>query len=247
MRQLSTLLLSLLLCATCLAQPDSRPGPYTLTLAKINAAIGAGVVTVNSVSLDKLTAGTVGVDLQMGAKVILLGSTATAGTGNQLAGTSTQLWINATTKTNFAIGGSGKVEVSSSGLKISGSSELLDLGTSGSTVSGATQAISGTSTGLQYNSTTSTPHKFYVAGTEKYRLASTLLEAPAISIGGTLGSSVDPSAGGLALTGKFYLSTTQTPASAGATGTTGQICWDSSYIYVCTATNTWKRAAIATW
>lgn len=37
------------------------------------------------------------------------------------------------------------------------------------------------------------------------------------------------------------------PASAGATGTQGDIAWDSSYIYVCTATNTWKRAALSTW
>ncbi len=41
--------------------------------------------------------------------------------------------------------------------------------------------------------------------------------------------------------------TAQTPASAGAAGTQGMICWDASYIYVCTATNTWKRTAIATW
>lgn len=39
----------------------------------------------------------------------------------------------------------------------------------------------------------------------------------------------------------------QTPASATATGTKGMIKWDADYIYVCTATNTWKRAAIATW
>ena len=37
------------------------------------------------------------------------------------------------------------------------------------------------------------------------------------------------------------------PASAGATGTAGDIRYDTDYIYVCTATNTWKRAAIATW
>ena len=41
--------------------------------------------------------------------------------------------------------------------------------------------------------------------------------------------------------------TAQTPGSASATGTAGMICWDSSYVYVCTATNTWKRVAIATW
>jgi lysophospholipase L1-like esterase len=40
---------------------------------------------------------------------------------------------------------------------------------------------------------------------------------------------------------------TSTPASASATGTTGTITWDASYIYICTATNTWKRVAIATW
>jgi len=41
--------------------------------------------------------------------------------------------------------------------------------------------------------------------------------------------------------------TSQTPASASATGVAGQICWDANYIYVCTATNTWKRATLATW
>lgn len=39
----------------------------------------------------------------------------------------------------------------------------------------------------------------------------------------------------------------QTPASATATGTQGQIAWDANYMYVCTATNTWKRVALATW
>lgn len=38
-----------------------------------------------------------------------------------------------------------------------------------------------------------------------------------------------------------------TPASATATGVAGQIVWDANFIYVCTATNTWKRVAIATW
>lgn len=41
--------------------------------------------------------------------------------------------------------------------------------------------------------------------------------------------------------------TSRTPASAAASGRQGEVCWDSSYIYVCTATNTWKRSAIATW
>ena len=37
------------------------------------------------------------------------------------------------------------------------------------------------------------------------------------------------------------------PASAAATGVVGSIRWDSGFIYICTATNTWKRVAIATW
>lgn len=41
--------------------------------------------------------------------------------------------------------------------------------------------------------------------------------------------------------------TARTPASASATGATGEICWDANYIYVCTATNTWKRTALSTW
>lgn len=40
---------------------------------------------------------------------------------------------------------------------------------------------------------------------------------------------------------------TATPASASAACTTGTVTWDSGFVYVCVATNTWKRAAIATW
>jgi hypothetical protein len=43
------------------------------------------------------------------------------------------------------------------------------------------------------------------------------------------------------------LRTARTPASATATGTQGEICWDANYIYVCTATNTWRRAALSAW
>ena len=46
---------------------------------------------------------------------------------------------------------------------------------------------------------------------------------------------------------RIRVATAKTPASATDTGTTGEICWDANYIYVCTATNTWKRSALATW
>lgn len=38
-----------------------------------------------------------------------------------------------------------------------------------------------------------------------------------------------------------------TPVSATSTGSAGQIAYDTSYLYVCTATNTWRRVAIAGW
>ena len=37
------------------------------------------------------------------------------------------------------------------------------------------------------------------------------------------------------------------PSTASATGKTGTIAYDSTYLYICTATNTWKRVAIASW
>lgn len=40
---------------------------------------------------------------------------------------------------------------------------------------------------------------------------------------------------------------TSTPASASATGTTGMLAWDSSYLYICTASNTWRRVLHETW
>ena len=41
--------------------------------------------------------------------------------------------------------------------------------------------------------------------------------------------------------------TAQTPASASAAGQAGEICWDTDYIYVCVAVNTWKRTALSAW
>lgn len=46
---------------------------------------------------------------------------------------------------------------------------------------------------------------------------------------------------------RLRIRTAKTPASAGAAGNAGEVCWDGSYVYICTATNTWRRAAIAAW
>lgn len=41
--------------------------------------------------------------------------------------------------------------------------------------------------------------------------------------------------------------TAKTPANAGAAGDAGDVAWDSNYVYVCVATNTWKRSPLASW
>jgi hypothetical protein len=39
----------------------------------------------------------------------------------------------------------------------------------------------------------------------------------------------------------------QTPATAGAVGTTGMICWSTGHVYVAVGTDTWMRAALSSW
>jgi len=57
---------------------------------------------------------------------------------------------------------------------------------------------------------------------------------------GAFSGLLDVSVGGLKIT--LY-----TPPASASTGTAGTVAYDSSYFYVATATDTWKRAAIAAW
>ena len=43
------------------------------------------------------------------------------------------------------------------------------------------------------------------------------------------------------------IATSAAPATATSTGTAGEIRYDADYVYICVATNTWKRAALTTW
>jgi hypothetical protein len=47
--------------------------------------------------------------------------------------------------------------------------------------------------------------------------------------------------------GSIALSGSTAPGAASDPGTPGQIAWDSGFIYVCVAANTWKRAALTSW
>lgn len=78
----------------------------------------------------------------------------------------------------------------------------------------------------------------------------TTVDINAGNIDGTNIGSTTPGAGtfsALTTTGDHIrIDTSQTPASSSASGTKGEIAYDSDYIYVCVATNSWKRVALST-
>lgn len=98
-------------------------------------------------------------------------------------------------------------------------------------------------------------HAFYTGGdfgtgSMKMRITNggnTIIGSAAV--GGTLtdaGFRLDVN--GTARASAFQLSALNTaPASASATGTTGEIRIVNGFIYVCVATNTWQRATLSTW
>jgi hypothetical protein len=53
--------------------------------------------------------------------------------------------------------------------------------------------------------------------------------------------------GDVSIGGALSISSIGVPQNSTDTGTTGQITYGGGYIYICTATNTWMRAALATW
>jgi len=44
----------------------------------------------------------------------------------------------------------------------------------------------------------------------------------------------------------LFITSAKTPVSSTAPGRAGQICWDATYFYVCTADNSWKRILLLT-
>jgi hypothetical protein len=55
------------------------------------------------------------------------------------------------------------------------------------------------------------------------------------------------STSGTVTTDKLRIAAPTIPGAADSTGTAGDVAWDSNYMYVCVATDTWKRSSITTW
>jgi len=159
--------------------------------------------------------------------------------------------------TGYATTGWYNIGANNWGFAVSGE-KVLDIGTSSIDISATRARMVITST----TGTNSSSTKYVNTGGAYYVGVN---DSAAVSFGGTAYSLVryapngkviqdiingivvsTISSTGLAVTGDISVST-KTPASAAAAGVAGTITWDANYIYVCTATNTWKRVAIATW
>lgn len=71
--------------------------------------------------------------------------------------------------------------------------------------------------------------------------------AGAATVAGAVIAQATLNVSGVATFGASPIIPTATPASAGAAGTAGTVAWDGNYVYVCVATNTWKRSALSSW
>jgi hypothetical protein len=85
-------------------------------------------------------------------------------------------------------------------------------------------------------------------GTTPHVLFEGVASSSVVHLNGSLGIGTTSATSQLDVSGNsIRIRASSTPASASATGSAGEIRWDADYIYVCTATDTWKRAALSTW
>ncbi len=79
-------------------------------------------------------------------------------------------------------------------------------------------------------------------------VATAALERLRITADGRMGLGTNAPSGLLDVAdSKIRVRTAQTPASATAPGNQGEWAWDANFVYVCTATNVWRRTALAAW
>lgn len=114
---------------------------------------------------------------------------------------------------------------------------------------GSTNTVGTNFQGLEVrNNGSSKGGVYYNENTGTFQIWSALGASIDLPSGGNVGIGTSSPAALLDVNSNTWrLRSTRTPASATAAGNAGDWCYDANYIYICTATNTWKRVAIATW
>ena len=122
-------------------------------------------------------------------------------------------------------------------------------GVIGRAISGGTISLQGGTAAIpSLTSNTDVTSGLFFPSPGVMALATAALERMRVTAEGRLGLGTTTPSGLLDVAdNKLRIRTAQTPASAAAAGNQGEIAWDANYLYVAVATNSWKRAALATW
>lgn len=229
---------------------DKKITPTTLFTAMLKSPPPIGTTTPGTGAFSTLTVGS-----------FPAGSAATPGV--QVGSSANGLFSSSSTQLDFSVNGVKQASV----VYVANAVNSLSM-FGGAAGSGPTMYADGLDAAVNYNHSLkgAGSHVFYTGSTSAVQVVfkHTASTANFVSLtGGTTGNPVNiatdgeancsinvtPAGSGLVQinSDSVRVVTSKTPASAAATGTAGQIAWDSNYIYVCVAANTWKRSAISTW
>jgi hypothetical protein len=253
------------------AKTDSNTtkNPITLSYAIANyspIAGSASIVTTGALNAGSITSGfgaiDIGTDALTCGTITFIGSSGESTVGDKHAvGARGETFFHRTSEDANGLAGMG-VEVGAgtiggnqSNIKFYGWDYGINNSAVAMTIKGGGHVLVGSTVsdgvnllqvngGGYFNGTLTLPNSNVLTGN-----TNSLSISKGLHVGGTSDvADNDLIVDGTTTTTQFKLSALNTaPANAGDTGTLGEIRVVDGFIYVCTATNTWKRCAIATW